>query len=324
MPVNDKIRTVEYNTIQARIAKILGPSTEDPSTDPDYGYGQTVQSSQVSTSNRVTVNEWGLLRYDIINVYTHQVGSPPSDVVLPNVSAGNKVRYSVSDAPVAVWDTLSTTLNNNRFVLSGLQAITANAGPYSLTASWVSQATWEGRMLFSNVSNAYHFFNSGGLITFNTTFTPSNTISPKSQETSWQNLLTATGNVSFGGAVPNTGITPDDGKNFHRLNLSGTYGTFHTSTASSPYGANTVNFDAALSAPLSTNLNDLKFRIRFVDAYTDPALGESIYPPADGVSGTLQVYITLTIPSQTLQPPSLSQTWQVETPTISQLSFTAS
>lgn len=321
MPVNDKIRTVEYNTIQARIAKILGGSSTNPSVDPDYGYGQTVQSSQVGTSNRVTINEWGLLRYDIINVYTHQVGTAPSAASLPNVTEGTKVRYSVSDAPVTVWDTLSTTLQNNRFTVSGLQAITTNVGPYSFTGAWVSQATWEGRMLFSNISNAYHFFNSGGLITFNTTFTPSNTISPKSQETSWQNLLTATGDVSFGGAVPNTGITPDDGKNFHRLNLTGSYGTFSTSTASSPYGANTVNFDAAAD---SGNLNDLKFRIRFVDAYTDPALGEAIYPPTDGVDGTLQVYVTLTIPSQTLQPPSLSETWQVETPTISQLSFTAS
>jgi hypothetical protein len=174
-------------------------------------------------------------------------------------------------------------------------------------------------MLFSNSTNATHFFNSGGKITFNSTFSPSNTVSPKAQETSWQNLLASVGDVTWGGATPETGTSPDNAKNFHKLTSS--YQAFYSVSASSPYGANNYNIDARTEGG---NLSDLRFRIRYVDSYTDPALAEPVYAPADGVSGNLLINIVLTIPSQTLQPPALSQTWQVQTPIISQLAFSAS
>ena len=72
MAVNDKIRKTDYNTVRYKVASVLGTGIAD------YGYGQPLRSSEVTESNRVTVNEWGNLYYDIVNCYVHQTGAAPA------------------------------------------------------------------------------------------------------------------------------------------------------------------------------------------------------------------------------------------------------
>jgi len=65
-----------YNDMQLKIQRVLGDGR--PDGFGWLGYGQPVLSSQVSTSDRVTVQQYSDLRYDICNAYTHLNKALPS------------------------------------------------------------------------------------------------------------------------------------------------------------------------------------------------------------------------------------------------------
>jgi hypothetical protein len=100
MTVNNKVRAVDYNTIQARVANILGVGSQN------RGYGQTVRSSQVSSgtatvpANKITTAEWLNLYYDIFNIYRHQTNANPTATQLPLLVSNDVVR---SDADATTF-----------------------------------------------------------------------------------------------------------------------------------------------------------------------------------------------------------------------------
>ena len=91
MPVNDIITQAEYNNIRNKVVGVLSTGSGNS------GYGQPLNSSAVALGNRVTINEYANLRFDIINAWVHQAGSAPSTVT---VSEGGTIRFSAVDAPV--------------------------------------------------------------------------------------------------------------------------------------------------------------------------------------------------------------------------------
>jgi hypothetical protein len=101
MPVNDKIRTVDYNDIRNQVINILGTGSGNS------GYGQSVRSSAVTDATRVSVNEWGNLYYDILNCYVHQTGSAPASPT--SAVEGNIVKHS-TDATVVTAVCSGTTI----------------------------------------------------------------------------------------------------------------------------------------------------------------------------------------------------------------------
>jgi hypothetical protein len=115
MPVNDTIKETDYNSIRNKIVNIIGAGSADS------GWGQTLVSTAVAVGNPVTINEWGRLRFDIVNAYKHIFGTTPTTA---QPSTGNTIRYSntfvpdnVSDAPVTQYDTYANTIINNRFTV---------------------------------------------------------------------------------------------------------------------------------------------------------------------------------------------------------------
>ena len=88
--INQKIRKVDYNSIQSDINTILGSGSSN------FGYGQPVLSNQVSESNSVTINEYAALRFDIINAYKHLFNSLPPDVDTQTVGATIRFAYLVA------------------------------------------------------------------------------------------------------------------------------------------------------------------------------------------------------------------------------------
>jgi hypothetical protein len=75
MAVGDKIAATDYNTIQGKIALVLGPGSGD------YGYGQTVLSTSVSTSSRISMTQWANLRTDLLRARQHQIGGNLSSLL---------------------------------------------------------------------------------------------------------------------------------------------------------------------------------------------------------------------------------------------------
>jgi hypothetical protein len=100
MTVNNKVRAVDYNTIQTRVANILGVGSQN------RGYGQTVRSSQVSSgtasvaANKITTTEWLNLYYDIFNIFRHQTNTNPTATQLPLLVSNDVVR---SDADATTF-----------------------------------------------------------------------------------------------------------------------------------------------------------------------------------------------------------------------------
>ena len=140
MTVNAKIVKADYNTIRTKVVDVLGVGSID------YGYGQTVRSSAVDESNRVTVNEWGNLYYDILNCYVHQTGAaPPSPV---SVADGDVIKHSTdvttitaarSGTSLLVYQVTSGMLAVGQTIsgagIVGTPAITAASGPLTVTVS---------------------------------------------------------------------------------------------------------------------------------------------------------------------------------------------
>lgn len=116
MAVGDKIAATDYNTIQGKIALVLGPGSGD------YGYGQTVLSTSVSTSARISMNQWSNLRSDLLRARQHQIGGDLSSLltdpainltVTASDAATNRLTVSTSTATLAVG--LAVTFSGTTF-----------------------------------------------------------------------------------------------------------------------------------------------------------------------------------------------------------------
>lgn len=279
MPVGDNIRKVDYNTIQSRVAATLGTGSGN------IGYGQTVQSSQVDETTRITVNEWGSLRNDIINIYRHQTDSIPNTTVLPEALEGQNVRYSVTNAPVTVWDTLSTTLQNNRVNALPLNRYgTVESGNSSATLTWTASAEISVTFTWSSAEQARFFFNSGGRLRLRTSL---NSTTNTQQINDWESILNSVSWREFGGYFPNTGTSPIDGTNYFRTDS--TLRTYFTQTVSATYSTNTYRLQASKSGATVT------LKVLLTDAYTDPGNTPTDSPNTiDQVNGTLTLFVEYT------------------------------
>ena len=307
MAVNDIIKKADYNSIRAKVVPILGASAGG-----QLGYGQTVQSSAVTESNRVTINEWAALRYDLINAYVHQNGSQPSIV---QVAEGNTVRYDPTTAPVTQFDTIADSIVTNKLVTPpGSQSITTNKGTASTVwpgvfgNSWTSKISTTVSVLFSQASAARHFFNTGGEIRFTSSQSGGTT---RAQTTSWASILTAAGTQAFGGNKPGTDVEPNDGQNFYRL--SSTYATWYSRYGSTPYGSNYYKIEArtpAVADNSSGSANLIEFRISWIDDHV--SLGGS---PEDYVDGTFSLNVT-TLEAYGTLVPAAAGNFIVESPSV--------
>lgn len=291
MAVNDKIITSDYNTLQARVANILGNGSGN------LGYGQDIQSTTVDTSSRVSINEWGKLRNDIVNIYRHQNNSLPSTSILPEAVEGNKVRYAATGEPITVWDGFITTIQSARTSAPPAGRLaTQFATTRSSALSWSAGATVDIQVSWLSANEARYFFNGGGQVRIGLSFT---NFAGNAQGNSWANIL-ASGTPTLAGY---------SGLNWYDLTPSNQ--TLYSLSGSSPYGSNQVLVYAR--TPGGNNSSGTQsfcqFTVNLIDAYTDPPTGDPDNPPPDDfVSGRLQVDINYVYGTGALT--GLTSTWK--------------
>jgi hypothetical protein len=301
MPVNDIITQAEYNNIRNKVIGVLGAGSGNS------GYGQSLNSSAVALGNRVTINEYANLRFDIINAWVHQVGSTPSTVT---VSEGGTIRFSAVDAPVTTYDALANTLVSNRFNLGAGQSAVAvpASSPRSRTWTGVGGDIWNSSISctvdvqWPSANAARFFFNSGGQIRI--TSTRSGGSLGTTQNTSWTNILSSAGTQSFGGNNPGTGTSPMNGQNWYRLTNS--FQTYYTLAGSSPYGSNSYNLQARVTDTADNSSGaaaNSQFLVQFIDNYVDPdPIGGIQFAPVDAVDGTFSIAVSLVFATGVLVP----------------------
>ena len=312
--VNSIIVQADYNSIRNKVIAVLG----NGSGNSGYGQQARIVSTAVAEGTKVTINEWANLRFDIINAYKHINGSNPVTAV---VSEGNTIRYTGSftpdtgaaDVPQKQYDDWATNITNNRFTVAAGESATTSVTTSSRTTAWVSQCECVIQLYWSNANDARYWFNSGGKIRISAARSGG---VGTAQNTSWTSLLSAAGTQNFGGAVPSTGTTPNNGTNWYKT--TSTFQTFYTATASSPYGSNNYRLQARCVDVPSNSAGTAasgEIRVLFTDGYTDSGAGFSPNPPpGDAIDGTLTVSVSTLFATGIMVPSSAS--FSVVQPTI--------
>ena len=152
--VGTKIFASEYNAIQAAISTVMGIGS-GPS-----GYGQTILSSQVSTSSRITEAQWANLRADLLKAYLHQ--GLPGNLPLPSVPQKTTAPYStVTYSDYNRYLDLSNIITTNAGVTPPAdQATLQTFSTGSYTSSWNGELTHQVVLTFATANQARFYFNS--------------------------------------------------------------------------------------------------------------------------------------------------------------------
>lgn len=98
MTINSRITAADYNAIQSALNSVMGTGGTVPfsgAPDPSYGYGQVLQSSQVSLDTRIRSSDWANLSNDINNINRHQTGTA---LTLYSVASNELVRSTGSSS----------------------------------------------------------------------------------------------------------------------------------------------------------------------------------------------------------------------------------
>jgi len=322
--VNSIINKADYNSIRSSLVDIMGAG----SGPTGWGQQGRIRSTAVTESNTVTINEWGNLRFDIINAYTHIFGSTPTTA---QVVEGNTIRYSSSftpdtgtlDTPPSQYLTWVNTIAANKFTVHASQSATTSTitssreWPGLFGSTWSTKIACTVNLSWSSADQARFFFNSGGLLRLSSSRanSASSTLGGGNQQNiAWTSILSTAGTRSFGGNTPGTGTSPSDAQNFYRLTNS--YQVWYTATGSSPYGANSYRISARCNVVNNTTgtANSVDFLLEFIDNYTDTG-GIPNPPPTDDVDGIFSVSAS-TLYATGIMIPTGTGNFVVESPTV--------
>jgi hypothetical protein len=313
-PESIKISQQQYNNIRNPLISVMG------SGSADSGWNMPIRSSSIAEGNKVTINEWSNLRFDIINSWVHLYGSVP-----PLVTAveGEKIRANNTTSPYLQYQNFVNNIVSNKFgPPHSSQSVTRTANPANLLDVWQRETTWPSATygstwrtkisatvtaVWSSPEAARYFFNTGSEIRFSTSRT-GGTSNP--QGNSWTNLLNSVGITGFGGAKPNQGTSPSNGLNYYRL--TNDYQVWFRKETTTPYSNNYFRISAR-SPNYSNNSTGLDFRVDFLLEWIDDYVGLGGVVES-GTDGTIRYSVSTLEAFQILQP-SGTGNLTVETPT---------
>lgn len=157
MAVGSLIIATDYNTIQSKVALVLGVGSGDT------GYGQTVASSQVSVDSKISVLQWSNLRTDLLRCRQHQTGADESSSL--TAPSGSTKIY---ESDRAAYNTMADTITTNRLVTPPTgQATTEDLiTPAVRTAPWNGARVHTVTVTFGSADAMRYFFNTGSQFWF--------------------------------------------------------------------------------------------------------------------------------------------------------------
>lgn len=293
MGVGDIIESADFNRVHDKVVEILGTSSSG-----SYGYGQTIQSSRVDASKKVSVDGWTKLQYDLITISRHQTGTIPT---LPLPEPGKKIVFNSTTAPVNRFENFVANLDNNRFNINSSFLRDGVFASQDITVAWKESLSITGFVTWSSAQAARHFFNLGGRIRVTSVKSQgtrtggSQTI--RLQNLSWENLLNS--RVDDLIAIPTTTSDPIDRYSWYRLDNNTTVASVSVA-ASGDYEQNRYNLYAY--TPDSTdnrtgNSKQLAVTFEFLDGHT-PDGGSTL----DGVDGNMKVQLQVMKPQGSTYP----------------------
>ena len=262
----------------------------------DKGYGQTTTLSAVSAGNTVQATSWATLIARNESLAAHQ-GTSITTISQP--SAGNTV-----EAYAALSANVTATYNsrNNAAAEGSDSTVTSSS-----TAGWNNSATLSKTFTFPSANQLRYFFNAGGQIRISWSRAGGTS---SSQNTSWTNLLSASGTLVLTGAAASKTINTVAYTGLTKIGGSGSPTTLVTTEGAYALNATpSLNFKQVPSAPYGSNEIEVSYSIsgNVITIYTD--LSDDYAPPdpasPDNIDGTLSQVSTIRNPSTS----NLTNTW---------------
>jgi hypothetical protein len=284
--VGSRVRAADYNAIQGKVALVLGNGTGN------YGYGQSLVSSQVAVGDLIRAVQWNNLRTDLLKARQHQTGvDETSNLTLASTSS------VISEALRAQYDNMADTVTANRLAVASNQGTLENVvSPYQRTSAWNGTLTHTCTVTFSSYDAARHFFNAGGNFQISASRTGGNS---GSKNNTWTLMLSQMGTITMNytttvcGDPSSTATTYPIG--FYSLSNSNQM-IFRKQAPAGAYAENDYFIYARLDG------SSIVFSIVFEDEdagdLNNPSPG---FPPGpvqdEDVDGTLTSYIQMFRPS---------------------------
>lgn len=319
------ITAQRYNDVRNLVRKILGTSALSA---PDYGYGQTVRTSEVTgnfetnanQTDKVTADQYEQLYIDLIRVRAHQVG-PSAISINPFVVGDYDTNLSSTDkielAYIQALEVLSANIETDRFLIDiNTQATelelfdeegnsTVSSRINSERGNWNGSISHIFKITFGSGEKRRAFFNAGGEIRFDPFVDYAGS---QAKTVDWQREIDKIGIVRFGAQSTSSSTGQGTGSSVGSLNLTSTYQLCYSKSGANNYFRN--NFTVS-----SLELSDaeIQFKVEFLDGLPsnttfgidEPVLGDfvsavKLLQPDGSVSVNGAVYDTVIIPIEDL------------------------
>jgi hypothetical protein len=262
------ILALDYNNIQSKIGQVLGAGAGN------YGYNQTVLSSQVAVNQKITALQWQNLYTDLIAARTHQTNANETgNLTYPTTST------QIKESDRAAYQSYVNVIDTNRLITppSGQASLETYASS-SRSSAWNGTITHTVTLTFADANTARGFFNAGGNIQISASHTPDTS---NLKNNSWQTMLTNMGTVkmTYSGTAntgSGTGVTTTS-IGFYQLTTSPQL-IFQKLTEQPTYSPNQYDIFANINGPATA----ITFSIQFQDNSAPGGFGVD-----ENVTGTL-------------------------------------
>lgn len=286
------ITAARYNSLQATVENVMGNGAGQ------FGYGQTLASSQVAADTVIDSGHMSTLYTDLINARVHQVGSVPNSVA--TVSAGDVIEEDATDTGTArgilQYEDLATLIETNKDVIytadTSQSTITANKTNSTSTNAWAGIRDHIVTVTFATADARRHFFNAGGEIRFTADLDPA---ASNGKNNDWNALLANMGTITFkSNNCPSLGSSPGTSFNIGNFDMTATDQLVFQKDGTGVYAENDYNIKAK-----ELNATTIQFTIQFRDDdIGDDTNNDGAFNPQDeSVTGTLQSVVGERLPT---------------------------
>jgi hypothetical protein len=294
--IGQKIEATDYNSIQNKIAGILGTGSGTS------GYGQLVSSSAIAAGDKINLSGWLNLRADLRAAREHQLGTGTVSTGSANDGANLLVPATslvITEALRNQYDLFADTVVTNKFLLGAPgQSSTETVITFSKSGAWNSTIsnviTISGSASGAGTAdNMRFFFNAGGSFQIQST---RNGPSAGAKDDAWTTMLSQAAVVTM-----NYVTTTYSGSNGTAYSIG--YNSLTTSDQvifwkPAPAG-NYAENDYYIYARKSTNGADVIFTLQFRDddVGDQTGLGAPVDENVNAAGGTLDTSVSMIRPS---------------------------
>ena len=266
----NKVLASRFNTLKARVDKILGAASETNrnSGDYTYGYGQYLgvgTNVAAGNPNTIDASDYKLLYINILKIRYHQVGTAAftADAFKVGDFVTNAANTDkIEEAYISGLESLATSMETDRLICHPSQALVQPCDTSTGPTSWNASISHIFKVNFTDAQARRQYFNSGGKIRFS----PSMTYSGSQVKTlDWKSTINAILSVDFGcqGTIASSGVGQSYGGIGHDY-MTNSYQTAYYNQGGGVYSPNRYTLYAM-------ELND--YTLQFKGEFSDPSYG---------------------------------------------------